>query len=58
MLEDIAVLTGGRSIAEEMGIKLEAVQLTDLGRAKRVVLDKDNTTIIDGAGKKARNNFV
>jgi len=53
MLEDIAVLTGGRSIAEEMGIKLEAVQLTDLGRAKRVVLDKDNTTVIDGAGKKA-----
>ncbi len=53
MLEDIAVLTGGRSIAEEMGIKLEAVQLTDLGRAKRVVIDKDNTTVIDGAGKKA-----
>ena len=53
MLEDIAVLTGGRSIAEEMGIKLEAVQLTDLGRAKRVVLDKDNTTVIDGAGKKS-----
>jgi chaperonin GroEL len=53
MLEDIAVLTGGKAIAEEMGIKLEAVQLTDLGRAKRVVIDKDNTTIIDGAGKKA-----
>ncbi|MGE5752230.1 MAG: chaperonin GroEL [Deltaproteobacteria bacterium] len=53
MLEDIAILTGGKSIAEEMGIKLEAVQLTDLGRAKRVVIDKDNTTIIDGAGKKA-----
>ena len=52
MLEDIAVLTGGKSIAEEMGIKLEAVQLTDLGRAKRVVIDKDNTTVIDGAGKK------
>jgi chaperonin GroEL len=53
MLEDIAVLTGGKAIAEEMGVKLEAVQLTDLGRAKRVVIDKDNTTIIDGAGKKA-----
>ena len=53
MLEDIAVLTGGKAIAEEMGIKLEAVQLADLGRAKRVVIDKDNTTIIDGAGKKA-----
>ncbi|MGZ8428271.1 MAG: chaperonin GroEL [Candidatus Deferrimicrobiaceae bacterium] len=53
MLEDVGVLTGGKAIAEEMGIKLEAVQLTDLGRAKRVVIDKDNTTIIDGAGKKA-----
>ncbi len=53
MLEDIAILTGGKAIAEEMGIKLEAVQLTDLGRAKRIVIDKDNTTIIDGAGKKA-----
>src|SRR3989339_259335 len=53
MLEDIAILTGGEAVAEEMGIKLEAVTLTDLGRAKRVVIDKDNTTIIDGAGKKA-----
>ncbi len=53
MLEDIAILTGGKAIAEEMGIKLEAVTLTDLGRAKRVVIDKDNSTIIDGAGKKA-----
>jgi chaperonin GroEL len=53
MLEDIGILTDGKSIAEEMGVKLEAVQLTDLGRAKRVVIDKDNTTIIDGAGKKA-----
>src|SRR5512135_3482948 len=53
MLEDIAILTGGKAIAEEMGIKLEAVTLTDLGRAKRVVIDKENTTIIDGAGKKA-----
>jgi chaperonin GroEL len=53
MLEDIAILTGGKAIAEEMGIKLEAVTLNDLGRAKRVVIDKDNTTIVDGAGKKA-----
>ncbi len=53
MLEDIAILSGGKAIAEEMGIKLEAVQLSDLGRAKRVVIDKDNTTIIDGAGKKS-----
>ncbi len=53
MLEDIAILTGGRVIAEELGMKLENVTLNDLGRAKRVVVDKDNTTIIDGAGKKA-----
>jgi chaperonin GroEL len=53
MLEDIATLTGGRLIAEELGIKLEGVTLKDLGRAKRIVIDKDNTTIIDGAGKKA-----
>ncbi len=53
MLEDIAILTGGKVIAEELGIKLENVTLQDLGRAKRVVVDKDNTTIIDGAGKKA-----
>jgi len=53
MLEDIAILTGGRVIAEELGIKLESVTLNDLGRAKRVVVDKDNTTIVDGAGKKA-----
>ncbi len=52
MLEDIAILTGGRLIAEELGIKLENVDLDDLGRAKRVVIDKENTTIIDGAGKK------
>jgi chaperonin GroEL len=52
MLEDIAVLTGGRLIAEELGLKLENVTLKDLGRAKRIVIDKDNTTIIDGAGKK------
>jgi chaperonin GroEL len=53
MLEDIAILTGGKVIAEELGIKLENVTLQDLGRAKRIVIDKDNTTIIDGAGKKA-----
>ena len=52
MLEDIAILTGGRMIAEELGLKLENVTLKDLGRAKRIVIDKDNTTIIDGAGKK------
>jgi chaperonin GroEL len=53
MLEDIAILTGGRMIAEELGIKLENVTLKDMGRAKRIVVDKDNTTIIDGAGKKS-----
>jgi chaperonin GroEL len=53
MLEDIAILTGGRVIAEELGMKLENVTLNDLGKAKRIVVDKDNTTIIDGAGKKA-----
>ena len=50
MLEDIAILTGGKAIMEETGIKLEGVRLEDLGRAKRVTVDKDNTTIIDGAG--------
>ena len=50
MLEDIAILTGGKSIMEETGIKLEGVRLEDLGRAKRVTVDKDNTTIVDGAG--------
>jgi len=52
MLEDIATLTGGKLIAEELGLKLEQVTLKDLGRAKRVTVDKDNTTIIDGHGKK------
>src|SRR5258705_7215560 len=52
MLEDIAILTGGKVIAEELGIKLENVTLNDLGRAKRIVIDKDNTTLVDGAGKK------
>ena len=52
MLEDIAILTGGKSIMEETGIKLEGVRLEDLGKAKRVTVDKDNTTIIDGAGNE------
>jgi chaperonin GroEL len=50
MLEDIGILTGGKAIMEETGIKLEGVRLDDLGRAKRVTVDKDNTTIVDGAG--------
>jgi chaperonin GroEL len=53
MLKDIATLTGGQVVAEELGIKLEQLTLKDLGRAKRVTVDKDNTTIVDGAGKKA-----
>jgi chaperonin GroEL len=53
MLEDIAILTGGKLIAEELGIKLDNINLQDLGRAKRIVVDKDNTTIVDGAGKKS-----
>ena len=52
MMEDIAVLTGGQFLAEELGVKLDSVTLKDLGRAKRVVVDKDNTTIIGGAGDK------
>jgi chaperonin GroEL len=50
MLEDIATLTGGKAITEDLGIKLENIKLEDLGRAKKVVVDKDNTTIIEGAG--------
>jgi len=53
MLEDIAILTNGKMIAEEVGIKLENVKLEDLGRAKKVTIDKDNTTIVEGAGKQA-----
>jgi chaperonin GroEL len=53
MLEDIAILTGGKTISEDLGIKLENVKTEDLGRAKKVVVDKDNTTIIEGAGKRA-----
>ena len=52
MLEDIAVLTGGQVISEEVGLKLENVGMTQLGRAKRIVVDKDNTTIIGGAGNR------
>ena len=52
MLEDIGILTGGKAIMEETGIKLEGVRLEDLGRAKRVTVDKDNTTIVDGAGQQ------
>jgi chaperonin GroEL len=51
MLGDIAVLTGGKAITEDLGIKLESIQVQDLGRAKKVVVDKDNTTIVEGAGK-------
>ncbi len=53
MLEDVAVLTGGKVIAEELGIKLESINLEDLGRAKKVTIDKENTTIVEGAGSKA-----
>jgi chaperonin GroEL len=53
MLEDIAILTGGKAITEDLGIKLENVKLEDLGRAKKVIIDKDNTTIVEGAGKAA-----
>src|SRR5512138_3699487 len=53
MLEDIAILTGGKAITEDLGIKLESVKAEDLGRAKKVVIDKDNTTIIEGKGKAA-----
>jgi chaperonin GroEL len=52
MLEDMAILTGGQVISEELGLKLENVTLKDLGRAKKIVVDKDNTTIVDGAGAK------
>ena len=53
MLDDIAILTGGKAITEDLGIKLENLKLEDLGKAKKVVVDKDNTTLIDGAGKTA-----
>jgi chaperonin GroEL len=53
ILEDIAILTGGTVISEDLGIKLESVKLNDLGKAKRIVIDKENTTVVEGAGKKA-----
>ena len=53
MLEDIAVLTGGKFITEDLGIKLETVELADLGRAKHVIIDKENTTIVEGSGKNS-----
>ncbi|MBI5690995.1 MAG: chaperonin GroEL [Verrucomicrobia bacterium] len=53
MLEDIAILTGGRCITEDLGIKLENLQISDLGRAKRIVVDKENTTIVEGSGKSS-----
>jgi len=53
MLEDLAILTGGTAVFEALGIKLESLPITDLGRAKKVIIDKDNTTIIEGAGKSA-----
>ena len=53
IMEDIAILTGGRAITEDLGIKLENVKLEDLGRAKKIVIDKDNTTIVQGGGKKS-----
>jgi chaperonin GroEL len=53
MLKDISVLTGGEAVTEDLGLKLENLTLQDLGQAKRITVDKDNTTIVDGAGKKA-----
>jgi chaperonin GroEL len=53
MLEDIATLTGGKAITEDLGIKLENIKLDDLGKAKKVVVDKDNTTLVEGAGKSS-----
>jgi chaperonin GroEL len=53
MMEDLAVLTGGKFISEDLGIKLESIELTDLGRAKTVVIDKENTTIVEGSGKNS-----
>jgi chaperonin GroEL len=52
MLEDIAILTGGKAITEDLGIKLENIKLEDLGKAKKVTIDKDNTTIVEGGGKQ------
>src|SRR4030065_2444662 len=54
MLEDLAVLTGGTMISEDLGIKLENIKITDLGRAKKINIDKENTTIVEGAGDPAK----
>src|SRR5690606_20010640 len=54
MLQDLAVLTGGQVISEEVGFKLENTVVSDLGRAKRIVIDKDNTTVVDGAGEEEK----
>ena len=51
MLEDLAILTAGKLLSEDLGIKLENITMEDLGRAKRVVIDKDNTTLVEGAGQ-------
>jgi chaperonin GroEL len=53
MLKDLAILTGGQAITEDLGLKLESVTLKDMGRAKRIVVDKDNSTVVEGAGKRA-----
>ena len=53
MLEDIAILTGGRAITEDLGIKLENIKMEDLGKAKKITIDKDNTTIVEGAGAQS-----
>ena len=55
MLEDLAILTGGTAVFESLGLKLESLPITDLGRAKKVIIDKDNTTIIEGSGKSSRH---
>src|SRR2546426_7856710 len=53
MLEDIAILTGGKCITEDLGIKLENLKIEDLGQAKKITADKDNTTVVEGKGKRA-----
>jgi len=53
MLQDIAILTGGKAITEDLGIKMESIEITDLGRAKKITIDKDNCTIVEGKGKGA-----
>ena len=58
MLKDIAILTGGQAITEDLGLKLENLSLNDLGKAKRITIDKDNTTIVDGAGSQAKTSKV